>query len=348
MQPILSICIPTYNRANWLRSSLWNWLPQVNVTNGLVELIVCDNASSDRTKEVINEANNWGEFQYYCNSENIGPVRNIYRLVNELAKGKFIWVVGDDDLPSIDTVQRVVNVLQNKSNVNYIYANYSYWNPKKDLAKELLDSRNLDFSQTFSLDSETKFVNQLSELVIIDHNCFTPVYCSIMRRQDACNAFKIGIEGMAFSSIETTIPHAVFIAKNLLNQSAWYIGKPCMLASHDISWSDFATLYWIEYIPMLYKLLETHGGNKLSTRSHIKKIKVFIFNLINTSRSSNISINNKLYLTLRFYKNYPFSMVILNELGYLLSVFRFQIGLGAKSRFLLKKLNVFRGCLKRG
>jgi glycosyltransferase involved in cell wall biosynthesis len=44
-QIALSICIPTYNRANLLRNTLLSLAPQVDVNSDFCEVIVSDNAS---------------------------------------------------------------------------------------------------------------------------------------------------------------------------------------------------------------------------------------------------------------------------------------------------------------
>jgi len=53
MTPLLSICMPTYNRADLLELALRSLIPQVAATNGEVELIVSDNCSSDHTPNVV-------------------------------------------------------------------------------------------------------------------------------------------------------------------------------------------------------------------------------------------------------------------------------------------------------
>ena len=333
LEPILSICIPTYNRANWLRSSLWNWLPQVNQTNGLVELIVCDNSSLDNTKQVIEEAYAWGDFQYHCNDQNIGAIRNIYKLVKDLAKGKFVWVVGDDDLPNVNALQSVINILKDYSEVNYVYVNYSYWNPSKEQQnQQLLESKNLDFSQILSLDLETRFVNRLAEIIPLDFNCFTPIYCSIMRKQDAYNAFQLGIQGNAFSSLETVVPHAVYIVNNLLDKSCWYIGTPCILASCDVSWSEFMVTYTVDFVPSLYKMIEKKIGSKSYTDLHRRRLLDYLSYLVNEFLLSDIQIKKKLHIKFKHYANYPIFRVIWNDIKY----FKFKLGLGNKIRHLNK------------
>jgi len=48
--PFFSVCIPTYNRANFLPQAIESVLAQ-DFTD--FELIICDNASTDNTQEVV-------------------------------------------------------------------------------------------------------------------------------------------------------------------------------------------------------------------------------------------------------------------------------------------------------
>ena len=53
-QPLLSICIPTYNRAELLRQCLESIISESNVFTDKVEVIVSNNCSTDKTEEIIN------------------------------------------------------------------------------------------------------------------------------------------------------------------------------------------------------------------------------------------------------------------------------------------------------
>src|SRR4030095_6701459 len=98
MTPLLSICIPTYNRAERLRVMLQAVLPQVAAHADKVELWISDNASSDHTPQVVADAHVLGPLQYSRNSSNLGIVGNLITLTSELARGEFVWGLGDDDL----------------------------------------------------------------------------------------------------------------------------------------------------------------------------------------------------------------------------------------------------------
>ena len=49
-KPLVSVCIPTYNKARYLRKSLDSI---INQTYGNLEIIISDNASPDNTEEII-------------------------------------------------------------------------------------------------------------------------------------------------------------------------------------------------------------------------------------------------------------------------------------------------------
>jgi glycosyltransferase involved in cell wall biosynthesis len=258
MEPLLSICIPTYNRADWLRSSLWNWLPQVKQFGEQVELIVSDNTSTDHTQKIIDEAAEWGNFVYYRRPENLGPLKNIYYMLKDLAHGKFVWVVGDDDLPKSNAVEKVLIALKESPAVNFVYVNHSLgikWN-----GKEIVKSEDLNFSEEpCSPNFEAKLVPRLADLVADDKGFFTSLLSSVWLRDDATLAFELGIHSPLYSSMKSMIPHAVYIAKNLLQTPGRYIGTPLIKLGLDCTWSKHRTFYTLEVVPSFFDLLETQG-----------------------------------------------------------------------------------------
>jgi abequosyltransferase len=96
--PLLSIAIPTYNRAAFLALNLERLSQEGLSFWDLVEVLVSDNASSDGTQRVVSEAVAGGmPVRYVRNAENIGSDANIAQCFN-LAMGKYVLILGDDDL----------------------------------------------------------------------------------------------------------------------------------------------------------------------------------------------------------------------------------------------------------
>lgn len=99
--PTLTIAIPTYNRAGYLRLTLERIQAQRSgAMADAVELLVCDNHSSDGTQAVLDAAKCVdSSIRIVRHDENIGPDRNM-RACFELATGRYVWILGDDDFPA--------------------------------------------------------------------------------------------------------------------------------------------------------------------------------------------------------------------------------------------------------
>lgn len=92
--PRLSIGLPVYNGENYLASALDSLLGQGFSD---FELIICDNASTDRTSEICRVfAASDTRIRYHRNETNIGAAGNYNRTL-ELAQGEYFkWAAHDD------------------------------------------------------------------------------------------------------------------------------------------------------------------------------------------------------------------------------------------------------------
>jgi abequosyltransferase len=96
-KPLLTIAIPTYNRAGCLKELLSVLADQLK-GEPRVELIISDNASPDETPLVVQEFVARGlRVRYIRNAENIGSDANFLQCF-EQARGKYVWLFSDDDL----------------------------------------------------------------------------------------------------------------------------------------------------------------------------------------------------------------------------------------------------------
>lgn len=69
---LVSICIPTYNRAPYLKKCLDSLICQPEFLQGEVEIVVSDNCSTDHTREVVQSyKEKYSNIQYYRNEENL-------------------------------------------------------------------------------------------------------------------------------------------------------------------------------------------------------------------------------------------------------------------------------------
>ncbi len=96
--PKISICIPTFNRADLLNQTLQSVASQ---TIKPFEVIVTDNCSSDNTKSVAQWYQKKHGFRFIQNNRNVGMIGNWNRAIS-LARGDYICLLHSDDLISPD------------------------------------------------------------------------------------------------------------------------------------------------------------------------------------------------------------------------------------------------------
>ena len=71
-KPLLSICIPTYNRSKYLKNSIESIICQQEFLDGKVEIVISDNASEDDTPSVVKAyTDRYCNIHYHRNSENV-------------------------------------------------------------------------------------------------------------------------------------------------------------------------------------------------------------------------------------------------------------------------------------
>lgn len=108
LPPLVSIGIPTYNRANsYLRCAL---KCAVSQTYKNIEIIVSDNCSPDDTESLVKKFND-PRIRYYRQKENIGPVNN-RKFCLEQARGEYFLMLLDDDLIDDDFVSTCMNAVR--------------------------------------------------------------------------------------------------------------------------------------------------------------------------------------------------------------------------------------------
>jgi glycosyltransferase involved in cell wall biosynthesis len=107
--PTVSIGMPVYNGANYVRRSVQSLLAQDYED---FELLISDNASTDETESICRElAESDGRIRYFRNETNVGASRN-YNKVFRLANGAFFkWAAHDDECHRT-MLRRCVEVLE--------------------------------------------------------------------------------------------------------------------------------------------------------------------------------------------------------------------------------------------
>ena len=91
---LLSICIPTFNRSEYLKNTLTSIVEQDGF-NERCEIVISDNHSADNTQFIVAEfINKFKNIRYFRNESNIGAERNFLRLLS-LGQGKYLKLHND-------------------------------------------------------------------------------------------------------------------------------------------------------------------------------------------------------------------------------------------------------------
>jgi len=111
-EPLVSICIPTYNRAGMVGKAIESALTQ-SYQN--IEVLVVDNASEDNIESVIATYHD-SRLKFFKNDRNLGLFGNFNRCV-ELSKGDYIHILHSDDYIDSHFTQTCVEFLETNPNV---------------------------------------------------------------------------------------------------------------------------------------------------------------------------------------------------------------------------------------
>src|SRR5687767_14248356 len=105
MNPLVSVCMPLFNTEKFVAEAVEGVLAQ---TWKDLELIICDNGSTDRSLEIVeNLAKRDPRIRLFRNKRNLGYAGNLHKVLS-LAQGKFMMVHCADDLSDPAGIERMV------------------------------------------------------------------------------------------------------------------------------------------------------------------------------------------------------------------------------------------------
>ncbi len=113
----VSICIPTYNRKNYLKETIESILAQ---TYKDYEIVLVDDGSTDGTEDMIKQL---GVPVTYHWQKNGGDAAARNKLI-KLARGEYISFIDSDDLLFPDAIERLVKVMETETDDVIAYGSY--------------------------------------------------------------------------------------------------------------------------------------------------------------------------------------------------------------------------------
>lgn len=242
----LSICIPTFNRGKYLNNLLNSIYNTDTYFLKKIEVCISDNNSSDETEEIVNSYRTKLDIKYKKNETNIGLAKNILEVV-EMAKGEFVWILGDDDLILKNSFERLDKIINLNPDIDFVYTN-AYNISKKYLEKydSPFDTVNLPkemnrFSK-WNKECEMKFIELINPKISFDY--LGGIFLSVFRRDkwmqnlSCISKNQIRVEN-SFSNLENTFPHIKVFANSFKKSKAYFNSEPLVVCINDIrEWLD--------------------------------------------------------------------------------------------------------------
>ena len=218
LSPLLSICIPTYNGASSCLDLVLDAAIAVANKYKEIEIIVSDNCSKDKTKElVLSYQSQYPALRYHRNSDNLGFNGNMLGLV-KMAKGKYAWLIGDDDIINLSTFEVIYQTLR-KDEIDYISVGF------KMAFKE-------DFRQENFVENASLICGTYSD--VLKNNCYrgntlaTFMGSSIVRLS-MFRAVPTDMIEPKFDCYYNCFPNAYIVATAFHNAKCAYIKEPCII-----------------------------------------------------------------------------------------------------------------------
>lgn len=226
--PLLSICIPTFNRSESLRLLLQNIRQEAVDVTEHIEVVICDNASEDDTEQVVDEFRQDLPIHYEKRPENLGLAANVAMTPNSAA-GEFCWLIGDDDLFADGSISRVVNRLRTTPEIDGIVVGYAYENAdeRQAVITEGRTSGHRPVYGDFMTDGDRVWedtipVNDVTALL-------TALVSMVFRKSTWLEHWPIiesVTEDESLSSLAATFPHTVIWANMYAGRTIHFMPNP--------------------------------------------------------------------------------------------------------------------------
>jgi hypothetical protein len=257
-QPLLSLCISTYNRGGWVAMNLDNIFEQIANLDQNIEVLLVDNCSTDNTEEVASRFMSHPRFRYVRNARNVGMLGNL-SVTAQASRGKFVWIIGDDDFTRPGTIAELCKLLEDQSEYDLVCFNYGYVSYKDP--SEVDDAK--DVTEKFNL-LEPPGPNRsglVGELAPLSENFYTAIYSHVYRRRHAIRAYCQNTLGRPFSSLLTCVPTSAYTLSQMAHLSAYWFGEPSLVINSNVSWQKYGTLFDLEQLPRVWDLAERAGAD---------------------------------------------------------------------------------------
>ncbi len=262
-RPLLSLCIPTYNRMGLLSLCLDAVLDQASEERGLVELVIADNASSDATWAMLERRTHNAPtdlVRIIRRKENIGPIRNVVHVATHDAQGEFVLVIGDDDLFAPGAVKNIVAALHRFPAYDLFYSNLCTETGNDGWPDTALGGFAADPRKALSPDRTDREVDQWIQLLNARNELGTHLYCHVVRRSLWRSYWSNRNPETPYTSLHSTYPHTAMLLHAASHKPAVYLRTPHLTAFYaTTSWGSHKSRIFLSVLPELLAVAIDRG-----------------------------------------------------------------------------------------
>ena len=320
---MITICIITYNRSNYLEGLLKNLLPIKR--DRFFKIHIFDNASTDNTRKIYLKYNKIFKYLNFSKkNKNLGTAKNILSAFKK-TNSKFIWIFGDDDRINIKGLILIKKILsKNNENLPGFTINCYYKNKidNYDLTREISKNISLsNFNVELNLSKLGQISSQIFNLELIKKN-------NLLYKLDTKKIY----------------PHLEIWRRtyNLNKNWKFYQNKIVFILRHQITysfkknnkalegfkWRNKIKLFNFlkfrlkkevnEYLGCIDKLLiDNNQKNKANNNIFVKNLRPWIIENLKNGIKIDLKIKETINRKINF-KNYIFFNLLINMPRYLL------------------------------
>ncbi len=263
---LISICIPTYNRPQSLLNCLNSLATQ---TNKNFEVCISDNCSNANIKNLIRPFKKKLKIKYQRNKKNLGFALNLLK-VSLMAKGDFIWFLGDDDLLVNNAIAKLSLLIKKNKNCDFFWINSYYLDAKylnkfpKPFNTKFLPNK-MKAHSTLTKSRQLKFFELVNHKVSYDF--LMGIYVCVFRRsmwKENLHVIdkKLIKDPRLWSCFENTCFFIKVFCEAFSNSKAYFCAKPLSVNLLGIrEWNDLYPLVEIVRMPETLDYYRSKGLN---------------------------------------------------------------------------------------
>ncbi len=219
-QPLVSIVIPTFNRANLVQKAIETSLVQTYPC----EVIVCDHGSSDDTPDIVKKYED--KLKYIRKEKDFGPhFCWLEGILN--ASGEYVHIQFDDDWLDESYIEELMELFN--QDVGCVFCNANIVNLETHTCSQMRHLKKRFLTGIYS--------NKILEKVLMNTTVISPG-CCIFRKDDIINALYLGsLPVKNLESYHGVGPDVFMMLLTMLKYSNFgYVNKAlAFLGDHDDS-----------------------------------------------------------------------------------------------------------------